>query len=178
MASATGLHATNWGSLRDENLSVQERIDLIHHVLRQRCGFVQRIAVALYDPQTDALETYAHSTVGANPLPYFHTTLAKAPALCRIVKEGKPLLINDLTCFNEGGSEHCQRILAHGYRACYTVTLFAEERLAGFVFFYSIAAGSFHPGNLDELDQVARRIASLVGGTQIHSRSRAPAPTQ
>lgn len=45
--------------------SFGEKVQNVHATLRQRFDKLSRVAVAIYDQQTDKLKTFAHSTEGA-----------------------------------------------------------------------------------------------------------------
>lgn len=45
--------------------SFGEKVQNVHATLRQRFDKLSRVAIAIYDPQTDQLKTFVHSTDGA-----------------------------------------------------------------------------------------------------------------
>jgi len=51
-----------------EQRPLSDKIRHVHEVIQERYPSIKRIAVAIYDAQTDILKTYVHSTVGDNPL--------------------------------------------------------------------------------------------------------------
>lgn len=146
----------------NKKISVTAKINFLHRVVRQRCDFIHRIGVAVYDAKADSLKTYAHSTDGDNPLPFYQSRLREAKSLYRIYLEGKPRVINDLSVFDRGHNEHTKRINAHGYRSSYTVPLYHNEQLTGFVFFNSQQTGCFQEDGLSYLDMIARLISLLI----------------
>jgi HD-GYP domain-containing protein (c-di-GMP phosphodiesterase class II) len=146
----------------NKKISISDKITFIHQVVRQKCSFIHRIGVAVYDARADTLKTFAHSTDGENPLPHYQCRLRDARSLYRISLDGKPRLINDLTVFENSTQEHAKRINAHGYRASYTVPMYQDEQLTGFAFFNSRQSGSFHEDSLAYLDMIARLISLLI----------------
>lgn len=146
----------------NKKITVSAKIDFIHRVVRQRCGFIQRIGVAVYDAKADCLRTFAHSTEGNNPLPFYQSKLRDSQSLYRISLEGKPRVINDLAVFNDSRQEHTQRIHARGFRASYTVPMYHNEQLTGFVFFNSLVPGCFQEDSLLYLDMIARLISLMI----------------
>jgi len=146
----------------NRKITVSEKITFIHRVVRQQCDFIHRIGVAVYDAQADSLKTFAHSSDGENPLPYYQCRLREAKSLYRIYLEGKPRLINDLAVFDGSSQEHAKRINHHGYRSSYTVPMYQDERLTGFVFFNSRLSGCFQEDSLAYLDMIARLISLLI----------------
>lgn len=146
----------------NKKITVSAKIDFIHRVVRQRCSFIHRIGVAVYDAKTDSLRTFAHSTDGDNPLPLYQSKLRDSKSLYRIHLEGKPRVINDLTVLNGSRQEHAKRINAHGFQSSYTVPMYHSEQLTGFVFFNSLLPGSFQEVSLLYLDMIARLISLMV----------------
>ena len=146
----------------NKKISISEKISFIHRVVRQNCPSVHRIGVAIYDARGDSLKTFAHSTEGENPLPFYECKLREAKSLYRIYLDGRPRLVNDLTVFSNSRQEHVRRLNAHGYRASYTVPMYRNEQLTGFVFFNSRQTDSFQASHLPYLDMIARLISLLI----------------
>ncbi len=146
----------------NEKLSMSEKISFLHGVLGQKCDFVQRIGVAVYDPQCDILQTFAHSSEGANPLASYQCKLRDAPSLYRLAMEGKPRVINNMSPSRAAEREHSQRLRDHGFRSSYTVPIFHDAQLGGFVFFNSKQPDVFDEASLPYLDMIARLVSLLV----------------
>lgn len=146
----------------NEKLSMSEKISFLHRVLRQRCGFVDRIGIAVYDPQCDTLQTFAHSSDGANPLGHYQCKLRDARSLYRISLDGKPRVINDFSVFQRSRHEHARRLSEHGIQSSYTVPMYQNGQLGGFVFFNSLQAGVFDEASLPYLDMIARLVSLIV----------------
>lgn len=143
-------------------LTVSEKIVSIHRVVRRQCDFVHRIGIAVYDSPSDILKTFAHSTDGANPLPHYQAKLSESSSLYRIHQDGKPRVVNDLGVFDHSEHWHARRIRDHGYQSSYTVPMYRDEQLTGFVFFNSRLNGVFGEERLQYLDMIARLISLLV----------------
>lgn len=146
----------------NEKLSISEKIGFLHRVLRQRCDFVHRIGIAVYDPQDDMLQTYAHSTDGENPLGHYQCKLRDAKSLYQIYLDGKPRVINDLSVFGRSRKEHVRKLNAHAYLSSYTVPIYQNSQLGGFVFFNSRQKNVFDEVSLPYLDMIARLVSLLV----------------
>jgi HD-GYP domain-containing protein (c-di-GMP phosphodiesterase class II) len=139
-----------------------EKIDRLRQLLVARALPVDRIAVATYDPEADLLHTFIASNDGSNPLVRYDSRLADAPSLVEVRDKGMPRVVNDLALFKSGTHVHTQRLSAEGYRASYTVPIWAGTRFVGFVFFNSRQPDVFTEPLLDELDVVAHLVGSLV----------------
>jgi HD-GYP domain-containing protein (c-di-GMP phosphodiesterase class II) len=142
--------------------SISDKINYLHRLCRRNYSFVDRIAVAVYDPECDLLKTFAHSTDTGNPLPLYQARLNEAPSLKKIQAQGKPRVVNDLSVFDGSGHEHAKQIRNHGYLASYTVPLFLDSEFTGFTFFNSRRRNVFAEENLSYLDIVARLLSLLV----------------
>lgn len=146
----------------NKKLNVTEKINSVHQAVLQNRDFIHRIGIALYDPKSGILRTFAHSSDIGNPLPHYEAKLAEVHSLQQIYLEGKPRVINDLSVFKGNGKEHTNRIESHGYRSSYTIPMYHNEQLTGFTFFNSRDVGVFQEDHLQYLDMVARLISLLI----------------
>ena len=46
----------------DRNIGLAKKLEFIHVALQERFPFISRIAAAIYDPDTDLLKTFVHSS--------------------------------------------------------------------------------------------------------------------
>ena len=146
----------------NERLSISEKIAFLHRVARRECAFVHRIGVAVYDSRHDLLQTFAHSSDGDSPLAHYQCKLCEAPSLYRIAMSGRPRIIHDLQASKEGQRTHTRKIRAAAYRSSYTIPIYHQQQLAGFIFFNSRLPAVFQPTTLPHLDMIARLISLLV----------------
>jgi HD-GYP domain-containing protein (c-di-GMP phosphodiesterase class II) len=144
------------------NVSLNEKVKSIHGVLRERFPFIQRIAAAVYDPATDSLKTFLYSSDEESPLTHYEAKLSEASSLREIIDRGQPRVVNDLSLFSQGTHEHTRRIAAQGFRASYTMPMYHEGRLFGFLFFNSYDAGCFTEEVLRQIDPFGHLIALTV----------------
>lgn len=143
---------------------LSEKLKTLHDALTKRFEFINRVAVAIYDPKTDELKTFIHSSGEANPLAQYQAKLSKARSLQEIRESGKPRVVNDLTVFAKGAHEHTSRIAAQGYGASYTVPMYFNGDFFGFVFFNSYRKNVFDEEVLRLLDMFAHLISLVVLG--------------
>lgn len=158
-------------SALNDNLPLAAKLRAIHDVLRQAHPFVSRLAIALYDADTDVVKTFAHSSGGADPLSLYESRLQDAPSLQEVVAQRKPRVIQDLALFNAGQSEHTQRIAAQGYRASYTTVLYQNGHLLGFLFLNSFEKNCFGAENLTRLDLFAHLISAVIANELVSIRT-------
>ncbi len=133
------------------SVPLREKLELIHSVVEGRHSFVERIAVAVHDPETDLLKTFVASCDGIDPLLHYQAKLADCASLARSPTRRRPRVINDLRELGDE-REHSRRIADEGYRASYTLPIFMNQRLFGFVFFDARAAGVFTADVLPDFD--------------------------
>lgn len=140
---------------------VSDQVAFLHRVVVKNCPYVHRIGVAIYDPSSDMLKTFAHSTQGDNPLRNYQCRLSEVKSLKQIADDGLPRVVNDMNPLVER-REHTRRIRAGGFRASYTIPIYHNEILTGFVFFNSRQQDVFLEHRLAYLDTMARLISLLV----------------
>jgi HD-GYP domain-containing protein (c-di-GMP phosphodiesterase class II) len=143
-------------------LPLQEKLEFIHDFLKGRFKFIDRIAVVIYDPKTDLLKTYMHSSGGDSPLSLYSARLADSPSLQKILEMGHPRVVNDMDVFERAPSEHSRRIAAQKYGSSYTMPMLHNGEFFGFLFFNSYRKYAFDETMLRYLDVVGHLLALLV----------------
>ena len=149
-------------SALNQDLPLAEKLKLVHNSIIQQLPHIVRIAVAVYDPKTDLLKTFIHSSSGAEPLSHYHAKLVETSSLLQIIENGKPRVVNDLQIFTQSKKVHSQRILAQGYAASYTMPMYHKGEFFGFVFFNADQKNVFHEQNLHYLDLFGHLLSLTV----------------
>lgn len=126
---------------RDEGTS--QRLQAIHQIIQSRYPFVERIALALYDPQTDLLKTFASSQTVGERLKHYEARLQDVPSLLALANNRQLRVIDDIEESLRTPSAHTQWLRAQSFRSSYTLPIFAGEELAAFLFFDSREPGTF-----------------------------------
>lgn len=147
----------------NKNIPLGNKLLYVHNVLKQRYNFIDRIAIAVYDPQTDILKTFLHSSGDDQPLNHYQAKLADSPSLNEILQRGKPRVVSNLSLFREGQHKHTRKINAQGYAASYTMPMYIDNTFFGFLFFNSYHADVFNKDNLHYLDIFSHLITMVVG---------------
>jgi HD-GYP domain-containing protein (c-di-GMP phosphodiesterase class II) len=142
-------------------LPLSEKLTFVHQLLRERHPFVDRIAIALYDPKSDLLKTYVHSSGEAQPLSLYQARLTATPSLREILAKRKPRVVNDLSAFSGSASKHALRI-GETYRSSYTKPMLLDGEFFGFLFFNSQQKDVFAEPALHDLDMVGHLISLVV----------------
>jgi hypothetical protein len=134
---------------------------VIHALVKKRYDFVDRVAVALFDPYSGNLKTFASSNVTVDPLERYEFSLPQARSLLETMVQG-PRVVNDLSVFSEGTHDHTRRIQEFGFQASYTVPLLYDQAFWGFIFINSCQKDCFSEGVVEEMDVYCQLISNAV----------------
>lgn len=103
-----------------------------------------RIALALYDHQSQLVTSFVHSGEGDTGLDHFKFSLDEQPILAAMAVDGLPHVVQDLADDAHAGT-HGVALMAAGFRSCLTIPLAPGGVLSGFVFFNATVPGLFTP---------------------------------
>ena len=144
--------------------TVADKLQFMHDVMSEHMPHISRIAVALYDPDTDYLRTFVYSSKEESPLTHYQAKLAECLSLAEIAASGEPRVVNDLSIFNQYGEEHehTRAIFDSGLRSSYTLPMVWDGHFFGFVFFNGDESDVFSERVLTELDVIAHMITLLI----------------
>lgn len=142
--------------------TIKDKLVMAHRSVKMFCPAISRIAVAIYDAETRVLKTYLHSSGDDNPLQNYQTSIDNAPSLKAILDKGLPRVINNMVTFENGESEHTQRIGRAGYAASYTLPMFNNGDFVGFIFYNSKEKDVFTENVLNQLDIFGHIISLMV----------------
>jgi len=144
-------------------LPLQDKLERLHGHVRQTLPFVDRIAVASYEPLTDNLKTFLHSSGGEQPLAFYESKLSASSSLSEIARSRRPRVINDIDALSDDRQkEHSRRIRANGYGASYTMPVCHNGALYGFLFFNSREKWVFDEQALRHLNMVGHQLSLVV----------------
>lgn len=148
---------------------IEERVAELHARLRAELPGVSRIALAVYDSQTDLLKTFASSNVGDNPLRRHEARLGDLESLLQLSKTGKGRVIQDLSVLDESSSLHSQ-VISQRYGSSYTKPLFEGDHLRGFLFYDADNKGYFTESVVHRLHVFSDLAALLLSSTLFPAR--------
>ncbi|WP_374357232.1 HD-GYP domain-containing protein [Chitinimonas sp.] len=160
--------------------SLAERIAAVHQVIALRYPGVDRMAVAIYDPATDLLKTFASSNLGGPALLGHEARLSEVPSLQALAQARQSRLVRDIDARFHTDSPHTAWLKQQGYRSSYTVPVYQGTDLAAFVFFdsqqlefFDLAATQFLDVFADLIAQLyllqLRTVRSLIGTVRVAS---------
>ncbi len=146
----------------NERAELGEKLDALRQVVVQRHPFIERIAVALYEAESDEIKTFLYTSDSESPLTHYQAKLSEAPSLFEIRQRLRPRVVNDLDLFDQGRHPHTQAIARQGYQASYTTPMVCEGVFFGFIFFNCSKKDVFDERLLGELDMLAHLITLMV----------------
>lgn len=144
-------------------IPLNHKLSVIHRAIKMQFEFVDRIAVALYDKQTDLLKTFVHSTSGGEqPLSHYQSKLSDSKSLLEVVQLKKPRVVNDLTIFADGVQKHTKKLAEVGFASSYTLPMFQNSEFFGFVFINSKLKDVFNSNDLYFFDLYGHLVSLMV----------------
>ena len=145
-----------------DTVSIQNQLEDVHRNLKTELAGIGRIAVAIYDVQSDILKTFVHSTDGQPPFSHYEAKLQEVPALRELARSRSSRVIDDLQAREDNGSIHIRRLVQSGYRSSYTVPFYDHGRFFGFLFFDSQNPGYFSAPIVRHLALYSHLISLLI----------------
>lgn len=142
---------------------IGQQVINLHNQLRIEWPQLRRIALALYDTQTDELHTFVNATVGQKILPHYTQKLADVPSLQKLAQSGKKRIVDDLNIFASNSSQHSEAIVQSGFRSSFTIPMLSSDNtLQGFIFFDADEPSFFTSSMQEHLELYSELIHSLV----------------
>jgi HD-GYP domain-containing protein (c-di-GMP phosphodiesterase class II) len=133
----------------------------VHRIIGVRYPFVERIAVALYEPASDLLKTFVSSNEDGKLLQRYEARLADVPSLVELARTHHSRVVSDIDKTFASDSVHTAWLKERGYRASYTVPVYQGETLAAFLFFDSKQESVFTEGVTSVLETFAGLISQI-----------------
>jgi len=148
----------------NRNVPLSQKLTAIHRALNRQLPMVDRVSVAVYDPKTDLLKTFLHSSGGIDPLPRHQARLSEVRSLREVVESGQARIVNDLPAHYRGPDEHSRKLAAQGYGSSFTQPMYFNGMLFGFVFFNAYSKHAFHSSQFPLLELYGRLVSLTVTG--------------
>lgn len=152
-------------------LPLHQKLVCTHKAISEHYGYIDRISAALYDPDTDTVKTFIHSSVDLNPLSNYSTSLSQAPSLKRIIEKGQPRVVKNMQIFADGEREHTKKIKQQNYASSYTLPMFIDNSFFGFLFFNSFQTAPFDKSSLHYLDAIGHLLSLVISHDLIQMKN-------
>lgn len=148
--------------LQSDTLS--KRISDLHTRLIETVPAVDRIACALYDAKQDLLKTFINSTRSGEPITRYEYRLSDSQSLLQLAKTGSFRVLDDINSDITSNNEHSTWLRAQGYQSSFTVPIYDNGELLGFVFFDSRQSGAFTSATQRDLVLYTTLISMTIAG--------------
>ncbi|MDX1693903.1 MAG: HD domain-containing protein [Ketobacteraceae bacterium] len=142
--------------------TVSEKLAVLHDALREQHPFISRVAVALHDPSTDTVRTFAYSSDSESPLQVYEARLSECGSLAQVAQQRSPRVVNNFSEFEDSDQTHSRALINAGFRSSYTLPMVWEDHFFGFVFFNSKLPEVFTERVLADLDVIAHMVTLMV----------------
>ncbi|MCV2362917.1 HD domain-containing protein [Paucibacter sp. DJ1R-11] len=121
--------------LEIEKSGLAGRLRSLHGIIQTRFPLISRMALALYDPVSDALKTFASSNEDGEALQRYEAVLADVPSLLQLKTERRARVVHDIEVSFAHPTAHTAWLRGQLYRSSYTLPIFSGHELAAFLFF-------------------------------------------
>lgn len=140
---------------------LSQRLANLHELIRGRYHFIDRIAIAIYDPQTDLLKTFVSSTPHGIPLQHYEARISDIPSLQALIHDRKSRIVHDIDNSFHAKTTHTNWLHQQRYLSSYTIPIFQGNTFVAFLFFDSCQANAFQKNTVHFLDVFADLAAHL-----------------
>jgi len=151
-----------------EGATVGRRLVELHERIRAEFPQVGRVSAALYDPTTDLLSTFVHSTEDPASLSCDETRLSELPSLRELGEARRPRVLAGPSGPLDSPAAARGIAPGNGYKSSYTIPFYYHGTLRGFLFFDSDEPDSFPP----EVARHIRVLADLTAEVLLRSLER------
>jgi HD-GYP domain-containing protein (c-di-GMP phosphodiesterase class II) len=117
--------------------SIGRRIVILHNDLMGMWPDLTRMAIAIYNPDSDELNTFVYSDHSDLKLKTYCAKLSEVPSLKSLADNHQQRVVDDLGEFADSDSVHSQWLIEAGFKSSFTTPLYGRDHLLGFLFFDS-----------------------------------------
>lgn len=142
--------------------SLTKRLSSLHDRLLETVPVVSRIACALYSPDEDLLKTFINSTREGTAIVGYEYKLSDSHSLSQLAKSGSFRVLDDISEVLQADTAHSRWLLEQGYRSSFTVPIYDQSGLLGFIFFDSMKAAAFSPQVQRDLVLFSNMVAMAI----------------
>ena len=123
--------------------SVNQRLAALHDRILETMPHIARIACALYDKSQDQLKTFINSTRQGIALQAYQAKLSDSYSLQQLAISGQCRVIENIDAIITHSSPHSDWLLQQKYKSSFTVPMYDNGQLLGFIFFDSLEVAYF-----------------------------------
>ena len=140
---------------------ISQEVDLMYGQLKEAMPGLCRMAVALYEKESDVLHAFLRSPPSSTILTHYSELLSNVPSLLALAESSEPRII-DKTAASNSDTFHSQMLITAGVKSSFTVPLYLGDDLLGFVFFDASEEGYFSEKIIGQLSIYTRLIEALL----------------
>lgn len=159
MAGIAAVRSLGQQGFRPVHEGLAERLACVHDEVKRDFDGVNHIAIAIYDPRTDLLKSFVHSSEGSHPFDHTVARLSELKSLSALARTGARRVVANLATHATGTPAHQRRLLRAGYLSSYTVPIFHKASFQGFIFFNSFQLDYFTPEVVARLRPIAEVVS-------------------
>ncbi|BAU57692.1 response regulator [Halorhodospira halochloris] len=154
-------------AIGDKDESLNFRLERLRNRLISDYGAtgLHRIAIAVYEPKSDELLTFAYASDTPSPLTQYSAQLSDSQSLMNLSRDWGTRIIHDLKDIPKQ-RRHSAVVSDSGFRSSLTIPIIYNGKLYGFVFFNSREPEFFQGARLEALLPYAR-LVGLIGANAI-----------
>jgi len=146
-----------------DNTDISIHLSTLHSHLCNFFPAIERIAIALYQPDSDMLHTYINSTHGMeSPIKHYQVQLESVPSLKSLADSGQNRCVDDLSVYESSTKLHSRAIINAGFKSSFTLPMKVNGNLLGFVFFDSTLVAYFGEAERSYLTLFAQLLFAYI----------------
>ena len=147
----------------NQEISITDKLQIIHKDIKQHMAFVDRIAVILYEKEHDLLKNFIYSDdIQEKILQFYQSKLSDSKALSEIALTGDARIVNDQGIFDRPVKTHSRFIAQRNYGASYTSPFYNDKQFTGLIFINSRNKNVFDEASCNALAPFVQLISLLV----------------
>lgn len=152
--------------------SVQSKITELRAELKKSYAFINRLAVALYNPERNVLHTYAYDEDNPSNIYNYEASFKACRSLVKLAEHNQERVVNNLRTWDKGYNQrHTELIKKAGFYSSFTMPLIINGELLGFCFANSYRKDVFS----EEAVRQLKLISSVLALTLHYDLSRVKA---
>jgi len=141
--------------------SLSSHIKVVHEAIASRYPKIHRLALATYDEASDTLQTFISNNSDSVKLQNYGVALSSVPTLKHLAQERLTRVVDEIGAEFPLATAHTEWLKQRQYRSSFTVPIYSQTSLAGFIFFDSKEGSAFDEDATQFLAPFANVVAQL-----------------
>ncbi|WP_024850622.1 HD domain-containing phosphohydrolase [Hydrogenovibrio kuenenii] len=143
-------------------VTFSEELKEIYHYLHSKYPAIERVAVALYEPSTDILITFAYTGEYDTPLSMYDFQFSQSESLNKVRQSRLPRIVDDIDLYEPNSRVHTDQIRKAGFKSSYTYPMFNGNNFLGMIFFNSKQKSAFTDEMVYDIELVCPLLTVMV----------------